>query len=43
MTICPDNVRPVILIGHVNKPLEKNLLITFQENKHLFSRYVFAC
>ena len=27
MTMCPDNVRPVILIGHVNKPLEKNLLI----------------
>ena len=42
MTICPDNVRPVILIGHVNKSLEKNL-ITFQENKHLFSLYVCAC
>ena len=34
---------PVILTGHVKKRLEKNTTITFQEDKHLFALYVFAC
>lgn len=44
MTICPDNVRPGILIGHVNRATRKkpSHTLTFQENKHLFPLYVFG-
>ena len=39
------NVWPVILIGHVNRATRKkpSHTLTFQENTHLFSLYVFAC
>ena len=42
MTICPDNVRPVILIGHVNKALEKNLLIPLRfKGTSIFFHFTF--
>ena len=42
MTICPDNVRPVILIGHVNKPLEKSLLIPLRfKGTSIFFHFMF--
>ena len=42
MTICPDNVRPVILIGHVNKLLEKNLVIPLRfKRTRIFFHFMF--
>ena len=41
MTICPDNVRPVILIGHVNKRLEKNLIPLRFKRTSIFFHFMF--